>query len=635
MNSELQMPLKRWFREGELVWCEIVPPIEAQGEAMIFWPGLVQEAKVASHPTLRPARNGKGNAEQEMGDGTNGGSGDSGAGPSGSTSTSTHEDEPTIVSVYQTTDYKVKLLGVLQEFTCPDKSVIPYLGYVPSIDLLKAMQNVPIAHLTLDAEEVAGFNPWEPLPQPVTEEAKKARFEQAVAPYSFAVEIAKNIAGSWTPTDEWTFKQAVPTDLLLPHQPPPPPPPGATLAEVLASHARAPASGSGLARVTLSDGTRVLPGTEIVNTQIRYQGLWWGAERIWTDDLVRLKASRRQIAPEGSVNIYPPSGPSADTIAALGAMENAPNLRDLGAIDRGVFMLLNGLFVADVRRESGEMKKECRASGMLYELADEGWEDEAAKNGEESAVNGSQQGHGSDVQHDGPPHMEVDSDDEPRTPVELDAGPLFMSEPSRSNPPSPRKPSYHSSSGPQHASSSSIAADVDANAEPSKSLPSSYLSPEATQLSQPPQSITSSNPTQPPLPPPPHGYKFRPILHPGHEVVISLTLISGRYYPSLFSHPCFRPVIVRMQQIAHGMVAPELQHLLSLEGLCPGFYNAVDPVKWVPGRTIMCKDAERDKRRLLWEHWERRAVEEAGGGKARQGDVSPSLRESEAPSVEL
>lgn len=86
-----------------------------------------------------------------------------------------------------------------------------------------------------------------------------------------------------------------------------------------------------------------------------------------------------------------------------------------------------------------------------------------------------------------------------------------------------------------------------------------------------------------------------------------------------------------MQQIAHGIVAPELQHLLSLEGLCPGFYNAVDPVKWVPGRTIMCKDAERDKRRLLWEHWERRAVEEAGGGKARQGDV----RESEAPSVEL
>jgi hypothetical protein len=51
-------------------------------------------------------------------------------------------------------------------------------------------------------------------------------------------------------------------------------------------------------------------------------------------------------------------------------------LKSHGARDRGVFMQLEALFVVDVVDASGTgSQAECRASGMLYELADEDWEE--------------------------------------------------------------------------------------------------------------------------------------------------------------------------------------------------------------------------------------------------------------------
>lgn len=57
-------------------------------------------------------------------------------------------------------------------------------------------------------------------------------------------------------------------------------------------------------------------------------------------------------------------------------------------------------------------------------------------------------------------------------------------------------------------------------------------SPPNTQLSHP---IGSER--YPIVPAAPRGFKFRPIISAGHESVISLPFISGRYYPSLLSHP--------------------------------------------------------------------------------------------------
>jgi hypothetical protein len=49
-------------------------------------------------------------------------------------------------------------------------------------------------------------------------------------------------------------------------------------------------------------------------------------------------------------------------------------------------MRLEGLFVVEVPRDEGTgTRKECRACGMLYELADEGWDDpDAVKIGEDT-----------------------------------------------------------------------------------------------------------------------------------------------------------------------------------------------------------------------------------------------------------
>ena len=50
---------------------------------------------------------------------------------------------------------------------------------------------------------------------------------------------------------------------------------------------------------SVSAGPAALPAESPaqVKTQKRYQGLWWGGERIWVDDLVRLKVPRRELAP--------------------------------------------------------------------------------------------------------------------------------------------------------------------------------------------------------------------------------------------------------------------------------------------------------------------------------------------------
>ena len=113
-------------------------------------------------------------------------------------------------------------------------------------------------------------------------------------------------------------------------------------------------------------------------SQTRYQGLWWGAERIWTDELVRLKLARCQFAPNGTEVIAPPAGPSARTLERMKEYEGAASVDPvrLGSSERGLFLRLEGLFIVDVPTQDGSnVAKECRAGGMVYELVDEDWED--------------------------------------------------------------------------------------------------------------------------------------------------------------------------------------------------------------------------------------------------------------------
>ena len=76
---------------------------------------------------------------------------------------------------------------------------------------------------------------------------------------------------------------------------------------------------------------------------------------------------------------------------------------------------------------------------------------------------------------------------------------------------------------------------------------------------------------------------------------MALTLISGRYYPQLLWHPLLKPSIENAlgNSIEAGEGLRHAQHLWALEGLSPGFYNAVDPTIAKPDRLMMVKDAEK------------------------------------------
>jgi len=309
--------------------------------------------------------------------------------------------------------------------------------------------------------------------------------------------------------------------------------------------------------------TRIIGVPTQTVTQIRYQGLWWGAERIWTDELVRLKVARRQLAPEGAEGIYPPAGPSKKTMEHLSHLQQQldPTTVDFGAGGRGVFMKLEGLFVVDVPKEDGlGTQKECRASGMMYELVEEDWEDPLAAHG--THTNGQDFGDSSSSQANGSSHGDTMM-------ASSQAGPSSRPGPSaNSNPPAPVS-----------LTESNMLTQMSNGGKAN------------TQLSHP----RSAEPY--PLPSPPTGFKFRPILPPGHEVVVSLSLISGRYYPRLLAHPLLQSDIRRVfaNSLEEGGLT-EGNNLWALEGLSPGYFNAVDPTVSKASRQAMVRDADKDAR---------------------------------------
>jgi len=83
--------------------------------------------------------------------------------------------------------------------------------------------------------------------------------------------------------------------------------------------------------------------------EIRYEGIWYGAERIWVGDTVRLSPERpaftESIRLGWESQLCPPSSPGADL--------------------RGVLMRIDRIFIT--LSEDGQ--KECNIAGPLYEVA--------------------------------------------------------------------------------------------------------------------------------------------------------------------------------------------------------------------------------------------------------------------------
>lgn len=545
----------RYFRKGELVWCALSPPVEgphSEADAILFWPGLVDVVTTKAIAVPREdhgLRNGDVDATE-------------------SASPTSSPKVQITWSVKQQTSYRVKLLATAHSCLLSDAELLPYLSYAPAETLLESLRDALPEALQSDTSRALASDPamMSPFnPQDVTMSAPD-RYKEAITPYTLAIQIASHIATYWSPTDQWEFKFTMP-------------PPAPTPAET--THGHVPSlqdvinstlpNGSEVASAPLAptpDSDALAPTRSSARvaahmqniTQMRYQGLWWGAERIWTDELVRLKLARCQFAPQGAQAVYPPAGPSKST-QEWNEENGVPNDDPIqGAGEKGMFMLITGVFVVDLPKADGEpgTNKECRASGMLYELVDEDWIDPAAPL-QDGAVQTNHKGKAR--AQDGPgTTASISNEFVPQSTLGANANNI--------------DPSLESASAP-------IPARKD------DSLSSSILSrPVLTARFE--------------LPDPPQGYRFHAILPPDNECVLSLSLISGRYYPRLFKHPLLQPVVQKALEVPIEQGGLLLnKHLWSLEGLLPGVHQSMDPEQWKESRHAMFKDADAEARSLL------------------------------------
>ncbi|KAH9852646.1 hypothetical protein C2E23DRAFT_824673 [Lenzites betulinus] len=630
ISGEGQRP--RWFRKGELLWCHLEPPIRGltPDEDIQFWPALVEDFHVKTQPVFESPDGMQAYGEIDvghlykeaaddnpaLGDVSNG----TPAGSSRATDPPLEAEGSVPWKVQQWYVYKMKLLGTAQYCLVTDQQVLPYLAYAPSDllldrvrdELAQFMNTVPIDAMDRDIELISMFDPMEPEPQGEDIHAYYAKYQRAAAPYTLAIQIAANVAQYWLPTDEWECKFIIPPDspsISSAHPPSasqaPPPPSSASrpstpsqpatlhslITQSLSQNAISPALNGTTSSHPESISTQArlprasAPAPQTV-IQMRFQGLWWGTERIWTDELVRLKIARCQFAPKGTDVIFPPAGPSMSTLENMKDNPEALNAdpQRLGASEKGLFLRLEGLFVVDVMNAEGTgMTRECRASGMVYELADDDWED-ATNASPPAETNGSGKGKEKATEVPDSSDMATQSDR---------GAPTFMSQPSPLKPPPLPNPDPTVPLA-DTANAMLTQTSPEAAARGNEKTPSLE-----DQLSRP--VLTSPYP----LPPATKGFRFRPILPPGHEAIVSLSLISGRYYPGLFHHPLMAPTVAHALSLTSEEVGLyDHRHLWAMEGLLPGIYQSMDPRQWRKSRTVMLQEAASEARDRFSERWE-------------------------------
>lgn len=583
--SRNSMKLRRWCRDGEVVWCEIQPPIPGPAgdeSAIVFWPGLVREYKLKAVAIPRDAKAGTSDSNMNPSEQMPGPSSSQSKGDAHEEGRGTifEQEGRSPFRVEQSTVYLVELFAVNKSIHVPDKQVLPYQAYIPPDALIAALQVVPTEQLDFDRDRVSRFNPC-PGDEPPS-------FVDAAGPYAVAVQIASNLSQFFSVTDEWEFSYTLPPLSIAPSVSQPQAD-NSLHAVINAASRRNSAAMTdennssessphpyrnlsstqpGMSQSDLGKLADEIFGSNSdspgrVKTRICFQGLWWGPERIWVDDFVRLKVPRRSLAPYGGPNISPPAGPSKTAMEAY--QVTGRDLSEIGAGTRGIFMRIDALFVVETVTKEGRKKKECRMSGPLYELVDEDWDE----NGDENVK-----------QH----KMHMQAQAEATSPVK----PLPI-----------RASSSSAMHQPPVASTSTQASTSTPSLTQSRPAPSQLPNqPPATSSTSAPHN-RSTTPTETPspyLPPqPPIGYRFRPILTPGYDATLSLSLLSGRYFPGLLMHPLLAREIHRAAQdpMDEGGIL-RYAHIWALEGLNDGYHCSVDPDKFQPSRTKMLERADKN-----------------------------------------
>lgn len=421
--------------------------------------------------------------------------------------------DPWAVTQHHT--YGVRLLGLPRSDTLPESSLLPYQAYGPSADLVDRLRVTGNPALLSDENNLADLCPT-PLGTTNFVNEHQLEFRDAATPFALAIQIAAHLVRFWTPVQEYTFQGEVPS--------------------------------------TSSQATQAADGRKVVELkENRCQGLWWGAERIWMDELVRLQPSRAQVFAGGSDLIYPPS-PRAD--------------------GRGVLMRINSIL--SLPGETRDSPRICKVAGVLYELAEENYEEEQPQSQPQPQFQPQSQ----------PQSQPPQSSTIPSSP------PVAVLPPQSSTIPS---------SPPVAVLSSPTRGPESPQRSPRIVRP---FHPEKQTLADP-FVLKARSPSlahMPPysLPEPPPGFKFRPILKSGYELILDVTFIAGRYYSGLFKHTLLKEALddPNTNEV-------KIDQLRSLVGLISGANNSMECTEWTATRASMFQAADTTAHQDLLNHWRR------------------------------
>jgi hypothetical protein len=424
-SSLLSIP--RWFRVGEVVWCKV--PDSPIHQVIEYWPGVVENSRIKS-------------VSKDCGDTT----------------------DPANRETLQWTVYTVRLLGLQRCFVrVRDSEVLPYqLHSTPQpvwIELGRLIQDQNV----FDWNELQQLNPFETnrnlATDPMRERASLDLLKQSAAPFALAASLASKISEHYCPI--FQFMQQTPV----------PPLPSSSDKGKRPSRAKE-AVAVEIKLVFGEDGhliQPVRPKGPVKRTE--YEGLWWGPEKIWIDDLVRLKPLRGEFSPQGNSRVLPPSSPGT---SAAAEDRIASSSQTGGSQHRGLFLLVKSFQPANPLVAKSQIKSRMIVTGILFELA------------------------------------HIDSKE------------------------------------------AQALGDLALKFGPATGTMSGFKNP---------------------LPVPPRGFVWRPILKKGYEIHAEAGTIAGRYYGRLMDHPL---IDVAKKQPMEDLAS----YQASMLGFSPGHDNAINPKKW-------------------------------------------------------
>lgn len=232
--------LRCTFRMAELVWCKLDQPIQGATEgrpdlSIDYWPGICEERVLISSPEVC--------TENDTPEGK----------PDQSNGTKSPAQSSTLsLSIHQKYQWKVRLLATSDVYYKDESELLPYLNYPPPLNIYK---------LPIDPQSLKHIHDGHESDRPTI--ASITTFSDAVTPFALSLQITAHIKKSFTLMDRYDI---------------------AILKRLEARGQNLPLED---VQILYEDST--LPW---------YQYLWWGAEKIWSGELIRMIVSAPDL-PQG------------------------------------------------------------------------------------------------------------------------------------------------------------------------------------------------------------------------------------------------------------------------------------------------------------------------------------------------